>query len=177
MIAPPADDRSGPPLGREARAIFVQDFASLDAPFPAMAREAQHDQDGLLEHGLGAALSECEHLSEVVGPELWPTSLGRSADVVPGPTRQSPGGVLIAFRWEPVGTGGSFPQLDADLELAPLGPELTVVSVRGRYRRPECPPGEPNQDALMHRIAERTVRAFLTGVCLELRDRAISAKG
>ena len=173
-MAAPVDDRLAPPLGREARAAFVQVFASIEASYPAVAAALQHDQDALLERAMGAALAECDHLRRQVAPGRWPLPAGCAADVVGGPTRPVADGILVAFRWEPAEGGGAFPRLDADLELAPLGPQLSALSVRGRYRRPEPPAGD--SEVLLHRIAERTVRAFLGGVCAELRVRAVAGR-
>lgn len=66
-----------------------------------------------------------------------------------------------ALRWEAVGTTGAlFPVLDADIVLTPAGDQATMLVVRGAYRPPLGSLGATLNRAVMHRIAEATIRAF-----------------
>lgn len=85
-----------------------------------------------------------------------------------GPFRRRGDRILIAFSWEAHGAASLFPQLDADLEAAPFGPDETVLTVRGTYDPPAGRPGKVVDELLLHRIAESTIRAFLDALCAEL---------
>jgi hypothetical protein len=66
-----------------------------------------------------------------------------------------------ALRWEANGTaGGLFPVLDADITLTRAGERATVLAVSGTYRPPLGSLGAGLDRAIMHLVAEATIRAF-----------------
>ncbi len=66
-----------------------------------------------------------------------------------------------ALRWEANGTAGAlFPVLDADITLTRAGEEATVLAVSGTYRPPLGSLGAGLDRAIMHLVAEATIRAF-----------------
>ncbi len=66
-----------------------------------------------------------------------------------------------ALRWEATGkTGALFPVLDADITLTPAGDQATVLAVAGAYRPPLGSLGAGLDRAIMHLVAEATIRAF-----------------
>ncbi len=66
-----------------------------------------------------------------------------------------------ALRWEADGTAGAlFPVLDADITLTRAGEEATVLAVSGTYRPPLGSLGAELDRAIMHLVAEATIRAF-----------------
>ena len=66
-----------------------------------------------------------------------------------------------AMRWEADGTAGAlFPVLDADITLTRAGEEATVLTVSGTYRPPLGSLGAGLDRAIMHLVAEATIRAF-----------------
>jgi hypothetical protein len=80
----------------------------------------------------------------------------------------------LALRWEATGTGGAlFPVLDADLTLAPdtVG---TVLRLAGAYRPPMGSLGQVLDRAILHRLAEATVRTFLARVAAQLADQPVA---
>jgi len=68
---------------------------------------------------------------------------------------------IVAMRWEAIGPGGAlFPALDADIKLAPAGEDATMLTVSGVYRPPLGGLGTGLDRAIMHRVAQATIRAF-----------------
>jgi len=66
-----------------------------------------------------------------------------------------------ALRWEASGTTGTlFPVLDADIKLTRAGEKATVLAVSGTYRPPLGALGAGLDRAIMHLVAEATIRAF-----------------
>jgi hypothetical protein len=68
------------------------------------------------------------------------------------------------LRWEAAAQPGLFPSLDADLEVAPLGPERTQLAMSARYVPPFRAIGRALDRALLSRVAEATVKDFLDHV-------------
>ena len=80
----------------------------------------------------------------------------------------------LALRWEATGAGGGlFPVLDADLTLAPAG-EGTVLRLAGAYRPPLGPLGQALDRAILHRVADATIRSFLARVAAQLTDQPVA---
>ena len=66
-----------------------------------------------------------------------------------------------ALRWETTGTTGALlPILDADITLTRAGEQATVLAVSGSYRPPLGSLGAGLDRAIMHLVAEATIRAF-----------------
>ncbi len=62
--------------------------------------------------------------------------------------------------------------LDGELEVAPLGPNLTQVGLSASYKPPRGLLGASLDRALLHRVAEATVRDFVKRVAAVLEDQA-----
>jgi hypothetical protein len=63
---------------------------------------------------------------------------------------------------------GIFPMLDGDLELAPLGSERCRLTLSASYMPPFGDVGRALDRALLHRVAQSTVRSFLARVAMSL---------
>jgi hypothetical protein len=75
-----------------------------------------------------------------------------------------PSRTILPLRWRAAGGQGRFPALDADLEVAPLGASATQLSISARYVPPMGAVGRAMDRALLHRVAEATVKDFLDRV-------------
>ncbi len=71
-----------------------------------------------------------------------------------------------------VGVAGLFPELDADLEVAPLGSHQTQLSMSARYVPPLGLVGRVIDRAVLHRVAEATLKDFLDQVAEALEIQA-----
>lgn len=60
--------------------------------------------------------------------------------------------------------------MDADLLLAPLGTQLTQLALRGSYRPPLGALGRAADRALLHRIAEASVKGFVDRIARALEE-------
>jgi hypothetical protein len=75
----------------------------------------------------------------------------------------------IALRWEAVGPGGGlFPVLDADVRLTPAGEHVTLLSMAGSYRPPLGSLGQALDGAILHRVADATIRGFVAQVAARI---------
>lgn len=72
---------------------------------------------------------------------------------------------VLALRWEATGPGGRLiPALDADICLTPAGVRSTRLSLAGVYRPPLAALGAGLDKAIVHRVADATVRSLLARV-------------
>jgi hypothetical protein len=121
----------------------------LDSPgdwVPGLAREAGARGDALLgEVGFGEGRLR---VAKAVHIELRPPARLGSTAVLP-------------LTWSPTGPGGLFPTLEADLEIAPLGPARSQLAISARYEPPLGIVGRAVDRALLHRVAEATIKDFL----------------
>jgi hypothetical protein len=78
---------------------------------------------------------------------------------------------MLPISWTATGAERIFPQLEADIEIAALGPSRTQLSMSARYRPPLGAFGRVLDRALLHRVAEATIKDFLDRVGERLRAR------
>ena len=69
---------------------------------------------------------------------------------------------ILPFSWRATGTtAGLFPTMEADLEVASLGPSVTQLAISARYSPPLGAVGRMLDRAVLHRVAEATIKDFL----------------
>ena len=72
---------------------------------------------------------------------------------------------VLALRWQATGPGGRlFPALDADISLTSAGQHSTRLSLAGVYRPPLAALGTGLDRAVLHNVADATVRSLLARV-------------
>jgi hypothetical protein len=74
---------------------------------------------------------------------------------------------VVPLRWTaagPIGATGLFPEMDADLEIAPLGPGRCQLAISARYVPPLGMVGRALDRAVLFRVAEATLKNFLDHV-------------
>lgn len=142
--------------------MFVGAEVRLDIGFDAaQARLANLARGGLLRRAsdsayreLGTGLARVGPLGAVPGMSRLVTA--RFSDLA---VRED--SAVGAMRWEVTGPGGTlFPALDADIKLTLAGLDVTVLAVSGTYRPPLGGLGAGLDRAVLHRVAEATIRAF-----------------
>ncbi len=72
-----------------------------------------------------------------------------------------PSRTVLPMTWRAASQQALFPTLEADLEVAELGPAMTQFSISARYTPPLGTVGGAIDRALLHRVAEATVKDFL----------------
>jgi len=145
--------------------MFIRYYLDLSLPFeevegglladpevwlPGVAREAEDRGEQLLGE-VGFSLDDNRRLSKEVHIEL-------------GPPYRMPGKTLLPLSWKATGAERLFPSLDADLEIAALGRSRTQLSISARYRPPLGVVGKALDRALLHRVAEATIKDFMDRV-------------
>ena len=132
--------------------------ALLRAPeewIPGAARSAGRSGDALLAE---------------VGFDWNGSRMAKEVQIEIGPPARLQARTLLPMTWRATGSQGLFPMLDGDLEVARLGPTRTQVAVSAQYRPPLRSVGRAMDRALLHRIAEATVKDFTERVGKQIED-------
>ena len=128
---------------------------------PGLARDAHLRGDALLaDVGFGEAIR-----------------IEREVTIQLGPRIRSSSKTVFPLRWEAAVHPKLFPSLDADLEVAALGPERTQLSISARYDPPFRALGRALDRALLSRVAEATVKDFMDRVAASVMDFASAQVG
>ncbi len=134
--------------------------ALLHAPeqwMPALASSA--DEDG-------------QRLLAEVGFAVERRRIGKQVEIKLGQPVQTAGRTRLPITWRATGPHRLFPVLDGELEVAPLGPNLTQLGLSASYKPPLGSLGASLDRALLHRVAEATVRDFVNRVAAVLEEQA-----
>ena len=143
----------------EAGAVERGLVSDPDAWVPAIARTAsEHGRRLLAEVGFGR-----EH------------RVATEVEISFGEPVRIPTKTILPMSWRAAGTSRLFPELEADLEVAPLGPARSQLSMSARYAPPFGALGRALDRALLHRVAEATLKDFLDRVGRSLVERLGSA--
>lgn len=149
--------------------MFIRYYVELDLPFeevedrllttpdrwvPGMLREAE-DRGGRL-------------LAEVGFPLGDDRRIGKKVEVTVGEPYRSPSKTSLPLTWVATGTGSLFPSMEADVDVAGLGARRTQLSISARYRPPLGAVGRALDRAVLHRVAEATIKDFLDQVAATL---------
>jgi hypothetical protein len=142
----------------KARASFVHDFVYVRAPLETVKHRVVSSEEWM--STLAArAYEDGERLRLRLGP--GGVGLSKRVEMTLGSPIARQDAVVIPLRWEATGAPGLFPVMEADLEIAPFGPDVTQVSFSGRYEPPLGAIGHAADQLLLHHVAEACVRSFL----------------
>jgi hypothetical protein len=148
--------------------MFIYYFVVAPGPFEDVER-------ALLEvlEGLPGQADVAYRAGEELRSRLRPGqgAVAKTVRLHVGNPHHQDGHVRIPLTWEATGTPGLFPRMDADLVLAAVGHELTHVEFRGTYRPPLGPVGRALDRALLHRVAEASVKSFVDQLATSLLER------
>jgi hypothetical protein len=132
--------------------------ALLDDPqtwLPGLATEANERGDGLL---AAVGFGDKVRVRRVVRITLGEPIRASTKTVVP-------------LQWTASGGAGIFPEMHADLEIAPLAPGRCQLAMSARYAPPLSVMGRALDRAVLFRVAEATIKDFLD----RLADRLVEA--
>ncbi|MCL5048511.1 MAG: hypothetical protein M1374_07005 [Firmicutes bacterium] len=142
--------------------IFVSDFVHINGELDSLMAKLAYDHASWLAPIANETASlESSGAKVKVGSGVL---MAKTVDVVLGEPRIRPNAVVVPMVWTPTGTSKLFPTLEADLELSALDSGVCRLGITGRYRVPLGVIGEVVNNAFMHRIAEDTIRRFLTQI-------------
>jgi hypothetical protein len=148
--------------------MLLHDFAYVPVSAERVCERILAEDGAWLAPLAIAAMSEGEGLQLRMGPLGAMPLLGKAVTLQVGEPLKREEVTVVPLTWRATATPGLFPVMSADLEIAPLDADLTQLTFRGRYEPPLGAVGRRLDRLLMHRIAEKSVRAFLGQVAATL---------
>jgi len=143
--------------------------------------------EGVFQDATQTALTKTAHFQSRLHLEVGGFDIGRAVEIEVGKSHDEIGrevtielgkplkwgySVFFPIKWHARNGSGLFPAMDAELEVVPLGdqPPLTQIGLKGFYRPPLGRLGSIGDSLLMHRVAEASVRHFVSDLALRLGD-------
>jgi len=114
------------------------------------------------------AESRGDRLLAEIGCGASPARISTRVELCVGQPIRFPSKTVLPVSWRPASLETLIPSLDADIEFGELGPGRTQLSISARYTPPLGSLGRALDRALLHRVAEATVKDFLDRVAERL---------
>jgi hypothetical protein len=133
----------------------------LPHPRAALEQALLSAPDSLIPSIASFADDRGRHLLADVGFPLNGHRVSKNVRIDVGAPVGSANRTWIPIAWRATGPTALFPVLDAELEFASLGTQLTQLSISGRYRPPLGLVGRTIDKALLSRVAEATIKDFV----------------
>ncbi len=149
--------------------MFVRYFLDLAVPFESVETSLLDDPEAWVPGLLRDAEDRGQRLLAEVGFAVETRRIDKEVEIHLGPPYRIPTKTLLPMTWRATGVERMFPQLDADIEVAALGAHRTQLSISARYRPPMGTVGRVLDRAMLHRVAEATIKDFLDGVADRIR--------
>jgi hypothetical protein len=141
--------------------MFVRYFLELELPFDQVEQALLRSPKDWMPGVAAKAEARGEILLSEVGFGRSAYRIGKKVEIELGESMRFPSKTILPMTWRPEGGEPFFPSLDADIEVAALGPNRTQLAVSARYRPPFGAVGRVIDRALLHRVAEATLKDFL----------------
>lgn len=109
-----------------------------------------------------------EQATYAVGPKVAGVPIRKSVRIEAGQPVQIGDYTEVPITWRATYIKGLFPVMDGKVELAPVDPDVTRLTVRGMYEPPMGRFGKHVDDALMHKVAEATVKELAESIANRL---------
>jgi hypothetical protein len=143
--------------------MFARYFVELPIPADDVERALSRDPRGWIPGLAEQANFKGDRLLAEVGVG-GTIGLHRKVIIELGPMVHATSKSFFPLRWTASGHPGLFPALDADIEVAPMGPDRAQLAMSARYVPPLGAVGRTIDRALLSRVAEATVKDFLDRV-------------
>jgi hypothetical protein len=141
--------------------MFLRYFIQLPLPAEAVEQALLAAPANWLPHLADQAGQHAQDLLVEVGIGTPQRGLRKQVRVGLGPVVRHPSRTTLAMTWQPTGVGTLFPVLEAELEVGALGGRRTQLALNASYRPPLRVVGHALDRALLHRVAEATIKDFL----------------
>jgi hypothetical protein len=141
--------------------MFVRHSVHVNSPFEvcsaALARDPKRWFPRLGDQALYA-----------VGPRIAGIPIKKRVHLEAGEPVKLGDWMEVPVTWRATYITGLFPVMDGKVELVPVDPDVTRLSVCGMYEPPLGGFGKHVDNALLHRVAEATVRELANAIAKQL---------
>lgn len=144
--------------------MFLRAFSEIAVPFEVAEIALLHEPETWLPAIADRSAAERDELLAEVGFGSEGRRIERRVRIELGGPARMPDAVILPLRWEPVDGRAILPVLEADLELARLGPSRSQLALNGRYTPPLGKVGAALDRTVLHRVAEATIWDFVDRV-------------
>lgn len=141
--------------------MFARYYVELAQPFEVVRAGLLDDPDGWIPGLLEDAEDRGRHLLAEVGLGWEGRRIDKKVEIELGAPRGTDAVTALPVTWRAAGAQWLFPRLDGDIEVAALGSARTQLSISARYQPPLGVVGRVLDRALLHRVAEATLKDFL----------------
>jgi hypothetical protein len=148
--------------------MLIHDFVQVSRDYDAIRARVLADPRALIAPSAGSAYRYGERLSLRLTPIRNHPTLGKRIAVDLAEPYEREDQLVVPMHWWAPGASRFYPHLDGDLEFAPLGSMSTQITLMGSYDPPLGFVGRRADVMLLHRIAEASIRSFLTRVARNL---------
>jgi hypothetical protein len=171
LLWPPAV--SAPTLGGD---MIIHDFVQVSRDYDHVRARVLADSRAFIAGSAGSAYLDGERLSLRLAPLSNHPALGKMVEVDLAHPYEREDRLVIPMHWWAPGATRLYPHLDGDLEFAPLGAMSTQITLMGSYDPPLGFVGRRVDVMLLHRVAEASIRSFLTRLARNLERPATVLK-
>lgn len=145
----------------DTRFVFVHHSVHIDRPIEGCARTLARGPKRWFPR-LG------QNNEYAVGPRIAGVTIRKRVTVEAGDPVQSGNWTEIPLTWKASSPEKLFPMMTGKVELAPVDGRITRLTVSGMYEPPLGRLGKELDDALMHRVAEATVKELAESIAERL---------
>jgi len=148
--------------------MFVRYFAVVGRAFDDVVADFEAGTDTWITTLAGAADDSGGRMLGEIGFEVASRRVTRQIDVELGDPVRQPRVILVPIEWRAAKAAALFPSLSGVIEIAGIEPATTQVGLSATYEPPFGLPGRLADRALLHRVAEVTVKNFVDAVARRL---------
>jgi hypothetical protein len=152
--------------------MLIHDFVQVAGDYDAIRARVRADPRALIAASAGSAYRYGERLSLRLTPLSKSPQFGKTIEVDLGVPYDCEDQLVVPMHWWVPGATRLYPHLDGDLEFAPLGGMSTQITLMGSYDPPLGFVGRRVDVMLLHRVAEASIRSFLTRIARTLEQPA-----
>ena len=154
--------------GVDTRLVFVQHSVHIDSPIEAVSASLAAGPSKWLPRFDGP-----EHAN--VGPQIAGLGFRKKVVIEVGEPLTTGDWIKVPVKWQATFIKRLFPVMAGRVELSPVDPYTTRLTVAGMYQPPLGDLGKHLDDALMHKVAEATVKELAESIAKRLQAIASEA--
>ena len=154
--------------------MFIRYYVELPLDFGAVEGVLLDAPGAWVPGLLRDAEDRGRHLLAEVGFDMDTRRIDKEVEIAIGQANRMPQVTALPMSWRASGAERLFPHLDADLEIAGLGARRTQLSISASYRPPMGAVGRMLDKALLHRVAEATVKDFVDRIAARVGDLEVA---
>jgi hypothetical protein len=148
--------------------MFVQSSAEVALPAAQAERALLYAPDVWLPGLVDGARDQARRLLAEVGVSAGGHRVKRQVEVQLGQPLRVTAGLALPLRWHATHAPALFPEMDAELVVAPSGPDRTRITLSGQYAPPLGPLGRTVDRLVLYRVAQATASDFVERVAARL---------